>query len=1405
MNPDSPATVPSVQWTPAQRDATLRSGCNLVVSASAGSGKTAVLTERVFTLLAPSPAENRPPAALERMLIITFTEKAATQMKERIERRIRQALAEPGREPRLLREALNSLSAAWIMTIDAFCRRLVSEHFHRAQIPPAPRLVNGAELAELELRELRELLSEALGGPARAEVEELTRSFGRGVEGLLGALRDLIHFMHSLDRPADWLAAARERFERTADPRTAYPDLPEAQTAGAWFRQATRELNTALRALIREAERRGGEAKFIAPWHQLALDLDGFAQRHGPFQPDALAPWLERADPILGKLGLKRVCGPTLFQDQAFKAHFLDPFGKHYLKHWRESWFFMDEAGLLRGARLAATQCLTLLALAQRGLERLQQRKRRLGLVTFNDYERYALEILTDPGSGRNPSEIALQLRRQFEHVLVDEYQDTSPLQDSIIRQVARPGGEESGQTGNLFLVGDYKQSIYRFRDADPALFRAKLAAATGVQSGAPGFERINLLENFRSRGPVLCFINAIFERLMDESVGEIEYGAAERLAPQRPEPAGSDPVCVEVHWMAKSLPTGEGPGGPGADGPEEENEGKETAEETDGADGLAPVSAEALEGLEAQAQWVARRIRELTDPARGLLIPEEGADPLSPSPPLRRARPGDCAIIVRGLSRNLELWVEALESEGIKVRSPGVNPLFSAPELVDLMNALRVADNPFQDLALAALLRSPMVGFDEDELLRLRLERLKGPFHAAVWAAAGRDAEFTQATEISSDAATDAPPESSPEPLPAPLADKLARCLDTIDRWRALARRRPADEVLAAILGDTHYEAWLMGHEDGAARLEHLDFLRGLLRNLGRSDEGANPLASFLELVERAREESDSLGDLPETVAKTQDAVNLLTIHKSKGLEFPIVFLPRLERRFDFPESPETLFEREGGLARPGVDTLRRRRYPTLARRILAESRRRKDRSEELRLLYVAMTRARERLILVGQLNDPEASRALWRLRQPPGQADQPRTLDPLVRLHAVRPVDLIGPVVEELLTREGGEPAWLQVRVNAEVATATPPADLEPLRRALHRDGADSRADWDAALAHLSGRIAEDGWTAGETEAPDPAASPPLHLLPPLDPARLLTALPAKATVTQLRRLRHGAPDEAARQREGDSPDAARGIVPSDAEDDDAAEREEEAFIEAEMRAPYRRESSLADHRPSWSESGFSARSALECGGLPPLSEAPVKQSRSTNDDCLDARRRGSLIHAFLERLELAGALDEQGLKSQAERLLAEGALGEASGLSGAAVLQVLDLPAIAWFFSQTEPGRAMARRPGAVLRELPFTASRSLYDLDLAAGAAFPDERLIVQGIADAVLDEGETVTVIDYKTDHLRDEAHGVELAARYRPQLTLYARSLQAIWLVKRLRAALVFLGARRVVWLDEPF
>jgi ATP-dependent helicase/nuclease subunit A len=215
------------------------------------------------------------------------------------------------------------------------------------------------------------------------------------------------------------------------------------------------------------------------------------------------------------------------------------------------------------------------------------------------------------------------------------------------------------------------------------------------------------------------------------------------------------------------------------------------------------------------------------------------------------------------------------------------------------------------------------------------------------------------------------------------------------------------------------------------------------------------------------------------------------------------------------------------------------------------------------------------------------------------------------------------------------------------------------------------------------------------------------------------------------------------------------------------------------------------------------MSARSALECGGLPPLSQAPAQQNLSTNDARLDARRRGSLVHAFLERIDLTGPLDAEGLKKQAERLLAAGALVEADGLSGAAIFKALDLPSIAWFFGQTEPGQAMARRPGAVRRELPFTASRSLYDLDLAAGAAFPDERLIVQGIADAVVDEGETVTVLDYKTDHIRDEAHLAELTARYRPQLTLYAHSLQAIWLVKRLRAALVFLGARRVVWLDE--
>lgn len=1320
--PETPPTPtpppPAMSWTPNQAAAIEDRGHDLVVSASAGSGKTAVLTERVLRLITePNPATGEPVARIEELLIITFTEKAARQMRERIEKRIRKEL-ETNPESTALRAAYDGLASAWIMTIDAFCRRIVVENFHEAGVPPTPRIPDAAELAELERDHLNELLEDWAADPAlREALADLIQSCARAADGLVDDLRKLIGFMQSLDRPDLWLGEARAAIEASLK-AASYQELPETRAVQPLFKNSTRELADALREIAALAASRGAEASLAELWGQLAEQLEAITRDQYAFRPDALQAWLaDDLDPVLAKLPLQKNCGKVLYKDDVFKKNFLERFSKHYAR-WRELWFALDEAGLLRGAQLAAAQSRAMLDLAEEAMERIERAKQRRGILTFNDFERLTLKVLTDPANPDAPSEIAHRLRRQFQFVLVDEYQDTSPLQDALVRRVAR--SDDPAEDGNLFLVGDIKQSIYRFRHAEPALFLEKMMAEA---SSGGRLRRINLHENFRSRPAILEFINHAFEGIMDRAVGELDYRGEERLKAGRVEPVEAPKVTVEVQWLPKD----------GA-ATSESVEADEGPSEEEGATG---EGLELLDGLEAQAHWVARRIRELTDPENGLLIPEE-APPSEPNPPLRRALPGDCAILLRGIRGELEIWIQALEREGLKVRAPGVNPLFSTPEMIDLLSALRIADNPFQDIPLATLMRSPLGGFTDDELLRIRMVRRHGPFHGAVWAAAGRPLpEFAVEGEGGESGKTPqaegeaARAGDSAAPLPEALFEKLSAFVARIDDWRLRARRSPTYELLGSILQETGYETYLMGRLDGLARIERLDFLRGLLLKLGRSDEGSNPLATFLEMIERAEADEGEVGELPESVAEHMDAVNILTVHRSKGLEFPIVFLPRLERAFRTRKPGETLFDREFGMTRSGVDVQHRRRYPTLAHRAMIDRLNRKDRSEEIRLLYVAMTRARERLILVAQPGKLDQLEQKWGAVLALGG----RPAGALDRLHARCPADLVGPIVHWLWRDRAL--AWLAVSQEAEAAV---------------RSGGDAATRLRELLAQIDAEGEGGAATADEAEE--------MLFLPTIDPAEALTRLPTKTAVTKLKKdleLKAQAEERA---------------------DEDAA-RDELRFVEQEMVRPFfSRRGRLSERKPEWLEAE--------------TREAPAR---------LGADRRGTLTHALLAHADLTAALSVDDLREQAERLIDQGLIGGPFE-DKATILKSLPFVDLAWFF-ESELGQTMRANPRGVARELAFTASKDIIDFDPAAAAYFPTEHILVQGVIDAVIDHGRTVTVIDYKTDRVRDGEHLAELVKRYRFQITQYTRAIQKIWKLGEISAALVFLDAREIVFVED--
>jgi ATP-dependent helicase/nuclease subunit A len=1297
---DSTATA-AMQWTPTQAAVIAHREGNLAVSASAGSGKTAVLTERVVRLIT-GEHEGGPPlpgVALDRMLIITFTEKAAREMRERIESRLRRGLDADPQHP-ALRAALDALPSAWIMTIDAFCRRLVVEHFHQAGITPDPHTPDAAELSELEGEELSALIEDWGGDPKRREaLAALQHCYSGGFDDLIEQTRRLIHYLEALDHPQEWIGQARDLLRITRDAQR-IDQLPEAYRAGAGAVEALRHLIDAFRGMIGRAARQGAEAEVLDRWKGIAERLEAWTRLAPPLPVDRIAEeWNAHCAPVLGKLKNKGVCGETLYADKEFGKHVLEPMGSR-CGRWYSRWFPAGSDALLHGARLAARQAGLLLDLAEEAGAALAAARRRRGWVTFNDFERLTFEkILSAPERPGEPGEIAYALREHFEHVMVDEYQDTSPLQDAIVRCVARWNEPSPGMPpGNLFLVGDYKQSIYRFRDADPDRFRSVL------ESGSPEialegnrFRVLHLGHNFRSRPGILHGVNRIFEWLMDPAVGEIDYRAGESLIPGRDDADAADPLCVEAQWLVDPREK-TAPAEPGDETEEEESPG-----------------AELLRGKDAQAAWVARRIRELTRPDQ-------------PHP----LRPGDCAILLRAMRNELDVWVRALEAEGLKARAAGIDPMLGASELQDLLAALKIADNPFQDLPLAAVMRSPMGGFGDDDLMRIRLCAPQEPFHHAVWHAAGLP--WPGKT----------PEPESPAPPPAELAARLGRFLAMIDAWRETARRRSAEETLDRILADTAFAAYLAGRPDAESRLAHVDYLRQLLVRLGSADDGANPLGRFLGHVERAFGAAEKVGELPEPVGDAGDAVSLMSIHASKGLEFPVVFLPRLERRFHQSRGSDLLLGGEGRIALTGVDVPRRRQYPTLAHAALAAEAARKERSEELRLWYVAMTRARNRLVLVGTISSRDALRERARHWTVEGARLVP-TLD---RLECASPLQLIGPLIEAMATglfqSKDQPPVWLRVAEPVEVGAGAAEPDRALLERALMRTGPDPDADWSAAVEELRA-AGGDGPLTPET----------IRLLPSLDPAEALTRLPAKTTVTQLRRQSAAMPRE-------DQADAGR---------------EERQFVEEEMRRqPYRRKEGAAARAPVWTE---------EASGR------------------LDGAQRGTLTHAVLAQVPLEPVPTLETLRRTAlDVARRRGQILDPTGMDAKTVVAQLDFEAMAWFFT-TDLGRRVCARPRTTHREYPFTQRKAVGDFSVEAGDAFPGESILLQGVIDLVIDEGESATIVDFKTDRVSGERTVERLAEEYRLQLELYGRAVRAIWRIRRLSGALVFLDARAIHAFDR--
>ena len=878
----------------------VRAEGNLLVSAGAGTGKTRTLVEHlVARILDPDR-----PLSVERVLVATFTEAAAAEMRARIADRLQAELRKRPAD-RFLREQTLLLDQAAIGTLHSFCLRLVREHAFELGIDPRFTVLEPAQNALLARETFDEVL-EKLAAPGADSAEALRDFFLAYADGDVARLRELTlriyRFLTTLPNPEEWLTEQQRAWSEEGARRMMEN---AAEAVNAWARQWRAALER--HCLLPEREAR--EVRSLLETLAQALP-----ERFG----DLSARLLSCAGSLKLKGGLSSL----------WKKDFLVE------SRWIREWFAADRPapGWLQAHERMRRPVSAFLELVREFTAAFQEARLRRGTLDFHDLERFALRLLRR-GLGAT-------LRRRFALVYVDECQDINAVQDALIQAVSRSDPE-----GNRFLVGDLKQSIYGFRLADPEIFRARLRA--WEKPGAEKGRVFRLRKNYRSRPEILRFVNETFRRLMREDLCGLELAPEDELEPGDPAawpPAAAPPV--EVVLLAP---------------PSEEEE-----------------SSEELRGLEREAALVAARLRAWRE--QGLRVPDPDSGELRPM------RWSDAAILLRSPRTHAEAFSKVFHRAGVPLAVSG-SGWQEAPAVRDALNLLRLLHNPRQDPALLAALRSPAGGMTPNELAWIRLRRPEGPFWEALKALGETDSEPEG--------------EEALRCIHRSAREKAERFLRDFARWRSLLRRNPLSQAVEAILDEIGFAA-LLRAEGGRER--DLAALESFVRTLRQFDAGNRlGLSRFLRFME-AREEFGERAE-PDWEGGA-DAVRLLSIHQSKGLEFPLVVLAGLGGRFNLRDQhAAVLLDPKLGVCPRLQDEALPSAYPALWHWAAMQRRKRAFLAEELRLLYVAMTRAQRRLLLTGT----------WRARKGKTGADAPDPAQPLGFLRAVSPLDWLAPLWAE------------------------------------------------------------------------------------------------------------------------------------------------------------------------------------------------------------------------------------------------------------------------------------------------------------------------------------------------------------------------------------------------------
>lgn len=904
----------AVKWTREQQRVIDTRDRNILVSAAAGSGKTAVLVARILAMI----TDERRPVDIDRLLVVTFTNAAAAEMRERIRDALEaRSMQEPDNVH--LQRQLVLVHNAKITTIHSFCLHVLRNHFQTVGIDPGFRIADPGEITLLEQDTAKETVDEAYETDA-PKFREFLEKFATGKSDypVEETILQLYHFAQGQPWPGQWLARCRGMYDSW--------DSQENKLWQEYVAEDTARLLADMETQLLEALRIAGEPDGPYPYEAaLQSDMERIRELRACGSYDSLAEAF-RGMPPFARLSAKK--DESISQEKKQQVKNIRERVKEGLGELGKRYYY-DSGEVLRKEFLDSGLIVRVLTgLTEDFITRLSEKKAQQNILDFSDLEHLALEALVEVRDGKlGPSSVAREYAENFQEIMIDEYQDSNLVQELILTSVSGRGTGEK----NLFMVGDVKQSIYRFRLARPELFmekyktyrenEAKGSALPGEAAGS-GACRIDLHRNFRSRAGVLEGVNYIFRQIMTEPLGGISYDADAALYP----------------------------GAVFAPRPGEKGEGASPGEEPEG-EAFSPSPAVEFYLLEAsgqekqreEARLAGRRIRDIV--GRELVWDKELED-------YRPARYGDIVILLRTVSGWAETFGEVLGDMGIPCYTGSQKGYFSAAEIRVVLSYLQILDNPRQDIPLAAVLRSPMGSFTDDELARIRCITSGGLFY---------DCCRTYC-QIGPDGA---------------LREKLAAFFAVYEDLRAGCGHTPVHELLWKLLEVTGYGAYAQALPGGVQRRANLDML--VEKAIAYEATSYRGLYHFVRYIENLKKYEVDYGEA-NIGSEAADTVRIMSIHKSKGLEFPIVLVCGLGKQFNESDiRSKVVMHPDFGIACDCVDEEQRTRQATLLKRAIQQRTAGENLGEELRVLYVAMTRAKEKLILTGTVPEAEAKMEKW------------------------------------------------------------------------------------------------------------------------------------------------------------------------------------------------------------------------------------------------------------------------------------------------------------------------------------------------------------------------------------------------------------------------------------------